>query len=337
MIESRINNPREISGRMVEAIFASGHTPTVQFSGASSYSPDILRKLNRLCGVHGDKLEVRFYGHYEGSFDAAILSHLPDVACLSVDCLMQIENEQAITRLRRLGRLSFGVFRFDKPDFLAQLDVTQLTELRLMENAKRNFDLAPLMGAERLIRLYLEGHAKNIETLTKLGALADLTLKGTPKAQNLKFLHDVRGLLSLSLVLGGRSSITEIIHPGLEQLSVIWVRGLADIGPLTRFPRLRALTVDRQAQITSIDLSGPALRKIALMQCKTLAMIKGLDGLDALVEFRVLLTKLDVDALLARQWPASLKVLGLYSTSQKWNAMARAELDRRGYREFVGR
>ncbi len=69
------------------------------------------------------------------------------------------------------------------------------------------------------------------------------------------------------------------------------------------------------------------------MNCKSLEQIQGLETLEELVEFRAARTKLDLQALLERQWPQSVEVLALYSGSQKWNVAAREALNRRGYRE----
>jgi hypothetical protein len=87
-------------------------------------------------------------------------------------------------------------------------------------------------------------------------------------------------------------------------------------------------------QIQSIDLAGASLRKVLLMNCKSLAKIDGLEHLDELFELRVSRTKLDLDALAQRDWPPALSVLALYSGSRKWNDATRVILDRRGYREW---
>jgi hypothetical protein len=112
------------------------------------------------------------------------------------------------------------------------------------------------------------------------------------------------------------------------------VRGLETVGSLYRFPRLQNLHVEDQLQIQCIDLSGALLRRVLLLNCKTLIRIDGLELLERLFELRVLRTKLDLDALAQRDWPASLSVLALYSGSRKWDDATRAMLDQRGYREF---
>lgn len=333
MIETRINNPKSPPDSAIRAIAASGQTPTIQFS-APVYSAELLRAVNRLCIEYGDRLEVRFFGHYGGRFDASVLLNIPDVSWLSIDCLSEIANEHEISKLSRLSRLSFGVFKFDNPQFLEQIEISNLTRLSLTENVTRNFDLAPLARAVKLTTLNIDGHTKNLIALSQLRQLSELTLRSTPKTQSLEFLRQVQNLTSLSLILGSRQTIDEITHPRLERLSLIRVRGLVGVGPLARFPHLRELQIEDQSRVSSIDLAGTDLRKVTLMKCKNLEELKGLASLSGLVEFRTAWTKLDLQALLEREWPPSLEVLALYSKSNKWNDATRAILDKQGYREF---
>jgi hypothetical protein len=334
MIEPRITDPSKVDAAMVRAIVQSAGSATIQFSRAP-YSPELLRSVNRLCAELGSLLEVRFYAHYGSCFDASVLADLPDVSWLSVDCLTQIRNEEEMGRLPSLTRLSFGVYEFDRPDFLGTLAGGRLRQLSLTENAKRNLALAPVAQWRALETLFVQGHTRDIELIAGLPNLRSITLNAMPKRQSLAFLSGCASLHSLSLVLGGRSSIEEFGHPGLDELSLIRVRGLEGIGPLDRFPSLRRLRVEDQLQVRCLDLSGGAgLRSLQLFNCKNLEEIRGLGSLRQLRELRVSQTKLDLDALMRREWPPSMEVMALYSTSQKWNDSARAILDARGYREF---
>jgi hypothetical protein len=336
IFETRITDPVKVDGSSIKTILESGQRPTIQFS-KPGYSPELLHSVNRLCGEFGKKLEVRFFGHHGGHFDASVLTYIPKVSWLSVDCLMEIVNEQEIANLASLRRLSFGVHKFDKPGFLNQLDLRKLDRLVLIENLKRNLDLSPLQNAWELETLFLNGFTKNIGVLAGLPKLKQLSLGGIAKTQSLRFVSDMSGLRSLTLVLGGRQSIDEIAHPDLEELSVLRVRGLEGLGSLARFPCLRELVVEDQIKIQSINVSESNLRKLILMNCKNLKEIQGLGSLGELVEFRTSQTRLDLDALLDGEWPPSLQVLALYSGSQKWNDAARETVNRRGYREFASR
>jgi hypothetical protein len=102
---------------------------TVQFSRPEAYTPAILASLNEACGLVKDRLQVRFYGHYGGRFDAMTLRHLPETRNLAVDCLTAIDNEEEIGRLPNLRLLDFGVFELDRPDFLRTIELRHLTQL----------------------------------------------------------------------------------------------------------------------------------------------------------------------------------------------------------------
>lgn len=329
----RITDPVLIDREEISAIIARGATPVVQFS-APGYTPELLKALDELCATFGPQIQIRFYGHYREGFDAAVLLYLPSVRCLLVDCLTQIENEDCLWRLPKLEQLSFGVFEFDRPDFLSGFALERFTGLTLVETRKRNLDLAPLARCGRLTELFINGHTRNIAILAALPGLTTLTLSAIPKRQDLAFVDEVTRLRSLSIFLGGRETIDEINHPDLEKLHIARVRGLASLGVLGRFPALRRLLVEDQLQLREISLCGTHLQELGLINCKNLARIDGLDQQGELAHFRTARTALDLDYLLNRSWSPSMQVLALYSGSEKWNRAAREELDRRGYHEF---
>lgn len=333
MNRNRINDPRRVDRRALSEIVTSGALPVLQFS-KPGYTRELLQSINRLCAEFGDQLEVRFYGHYQEPFDASALRELRDVQRLSIDCLTSMENEQEIADLRSLTHLSFGVFRFDRPRFLETLNIGSLKELSLSQNEKRNFDLAPLGDGRSLRRLWLNGHTKNIAAIATLPELHEITLGSISNHVPLHFLNGMLGLRSLNLILGGRPSFDEVRHSTLQSLSVIRVRGLSSVGALQRFPNLRSLQVEDQLQIGSIALDGAPLERVLLIICKNLARIDGLETLSNLFELRISRTKLNLDMLADQIWPASMKILALYSGSRAWNEKTRAKLALRGYREI---
>jgi hypothetical protein len=333
MHTERITDPTSVSREEIAAILARGCTPIVQFS-RPGYTPELLRSLDALCAEFGVQIQVRFYGYHRDGFDAAALSHLPHVRWLLVDGVMRIDNEECFWHLPSLERLSFGAFEFDRPDFLAGFALERFTGFALVETRKRNLDLAPLTRCGRLTELYINGHTRNIGAVAGLPKLTALHLRGIPRQQDLAFVGAVAGLRDLSLSLGGRAAIDEISHAGLESLHIARVRGLASLGSLGRFSALRRLQVEDQLQLREISLSGARLHELLLVNCKSLARIDGLDEQIDLAHFRTRRTALDLDHLVKRAWPPAMRILALYSGSEKWNKAARQELDRRGYREF---
>lgn len=312
----------------VAAMIAEGIDPMVQFA-APDYSPQQLAQINALCEEFGAAFQVRFYGHYGSHFDAAVLEHLPAVRSLAVDC--RIENASALGRLTQLQELSFGSTDFDQPDFLATLDLSGMERLYLNETKKNNFDLAPLQAAKNLQFLYLEGHHRNIASLSNLPVLASLVLRSIGKKQGLDWIEAMPALRQLELVLGGREHIDDLSHRHLQLLQVIWVKGLASLGDLSRFPALTALRVEDLAQLRRLDLSSARLQRLSLTNCRQLSELAGLDLQTGLEELFVSQTPLPLDELRDRLWPESMRVLGLYSGSSKWNETAHASAGAKGF------
>lgn len=92
MSKNRINDPEVVKRNILTEIIASGAIPVIQFS-RPGYTRELLQSVNRFCAEFEDKLEVRFYGHYQGCFDAAVLSELRDARRVSIDSLTEIVNE----------------------------------------------------------------------------------------------------------------------------------------------------------------------------------------------------------------------------------------------------
>lgn len=332
MLENRITDAKKVSREHLDEVLGRGINPTIQFS-KPGYSPRFLQEVNQLCSEYGDKLEVRFYGHYSSVFDASVLNDLPDVQWLSVDCLMHIENEDAIARMPNLRKLSFGVYHFDDPRFLAALDLTQITRLVLSDNKKKNFDLSPLENCDKLDELFLNSHLKNIAALSHLPKLTKLSLGSIAKRKKLEFVNEIPNLDKLTIILGGRENIDEIEHSSLRDLEVLRVRGLNSLGDLSRFPKLRRLHVEDQLQLRRVSFECAGLEEVSIHNCKNLEKLSGLLKLKQLRAFRTSRTKLDLDNLLNANWPESMESVAIYGSSQKWNKHARQILDKKGYRE----
>jgi len=333
-VEPRITNPTDVSAATIRQILDRGARPTIQFSKPGA-PPSLLRQVDNLCKEFGDALEIRFYGFYDAPFDAAILADIPNVEWLSLDCLTTIRNEDRVGDLRALKKLTFGVYQFDRPDFLNALPLAQLKILRVLENAKRNMDLSPIAGCHALSELTISGQTRNIAEIAGLDQVQKLNLGSIPKKLDLGFLSSMKGLRALELILGGRSSIDEVSHEKLEELSIIRVQGFERLGSLTRFPSLRRLQIEDQLRLINADLTGAPLQAVFAINCKNLEVLVGLSGLSALRELRIYGTKIDIEDLATRDWPPSMDVLALYSGKSKRDAQIRAVLDKRGYREFA--
>jgi hypothetical protein len=323
---SRINDPEVISPAEVSEAVATRERLVIQFSHPDAYPPELLQNLNEACRLTDGRVQVRFWGHHGSQFDAAVLCQLPEVQNLAVDCLQRIENEDEIGKLPKLASFSFGVFEFDRPDFLHSLNLDRLTRLTLSETRKRNIDLAPLGRCPSLTELLVNGHANGIAAIANLSSLRKLTLSAFAKSNRLDFIAAMPSLVDLTLILGGRQNLDDLASTTVQMLQVLRVRGVETLGDLSRFPALRALRVEDQLQMTELDLSGANLERLWLYNCKNLSSLHGLDRQEQLREFFASRVALDMDALRDREWPPSATSVQLFSGSKKWNDAAKNHL-----------
>lgn len=335
MINSgRINNPVRLDQRAIADEVARLNRPVVVQFSESPISARILQEVDQLCDHFGENLEVRFYGHYGGHFDATLLRHVPSVQRLTVDCLQAISNADEVGKLPLLSHLRFGVYDFSDRDFLASLDIARLESLSISENRKRDIDLSPLAHAETLKRLYIEGHTSGIQHITEVPHLSDLVLRACPKSQSIGFVNNIRSLKKLELVLGGRQSIDELAHPQIETLQILRVQGLQSLGNLARFPALRHLRVEDQIKLHTIDLAMANLLRISVSNCKALTEIEALNCQTELEELFIARTAADVERLMHAKWPDSLRCLGLFKNSRKWVDQMTTAVEARGLKVY---
>lgn len=326
----RVNDPIAISPiELADACSKTGPL-VVQFSRADAYTPKLLASLNEACALSKELLQVRFYGHYGSHFDATFLRHIPDVRDLALDCLTGIAHEDEVGRLHNLKRLSFGVFEFDRPEFLKTIELGRLERLILIETRKRNFDLNALAGCRSLRELFINGHSKGIKAIASLPHLRKLSLGAYAKSHPLDFVSEISSLKELTLILGGRADIDDMSSTTLETLQILRVRALSTLGDLSRFPLLSALRVEDQLQLVRLDLTGASLERLWLYNCKRLAELPGLDRQERLREFRASVVALDMNALRDRDWPHTAISINLFSGNKKWNDEASVQLTARG-------
>ena len=131
MLPKRITDPSEVelhddgaASRPGEALTSSSVTRPIR---------RVARRSGFARGRFGDLLEVRFYGHHQGSFDCAILEKLPAVTNLSIDCLPRASNVEALAQLTNLRRLSLGIEELSDPNVLAYPNLRGLRDLTVGE------------------------------------------------------------------------------------------------------------------------------------------------------------------------------------------------------------
>jgi hypothetical protein len=329
----RINNPKSIDEEMIAALISSGAQEVVlQFVEEAHYNPSLLDAINNACTRFGSKLTVRFYGHYSngGRFNCAWLRYLSDVRSLSLDCLMNIEGANRVAELEHLDAFAFGIFESDIPDLLRYPSLARVHKLVLATTRKNNIDLAPLGKYQRLETLFLNAHARNIATLGDLASIQRLSLSQIAKSVSLRFVGRMKGLRSLTVLLGGRTSAEELAHPKVIHLEVLRVRGFVEID-LSTFPQLQVLRIEDQIQLRSLELNdGTSVRWLSIWNCKNLSSLLGLGHAVALESLSLGRTSLEPGSVLNNA-PSSLKRLVISGFGRRKDEELESRIRSKGY------
>jgi len=334
VVPKRATNPAAAELHELERRLAAGEAHVVQFDDVT-YTPRLLAEVDSLAARFGDLLEVRFYGHVAGGFDCAMLENVPAVTNLSLDCLLRASNIEVLAQLAHLRRLSLGIEGLTVANVLAYPNLRRLRELSVGETKSIALDLSPLGSFSELEDLVICAQTHGIQALTAIQSLRRLRLNRIGKQTRLDFLSELDNLYTLTLVLGGRASIAEIDTPRLLELDISLVRGLADLGDLSRFRGLTSLRIDNQARLEGIAFSpaNAELRSVYLFDCKSLRTISGLETLPRLEHLRIGSPVLGPEELLSLKLPPSLASCALYTNKKRENELITAELRARGYRD----
>lgn len=335
MKQHRIDSPETIDPVSIAKHIDDGFRVIVQYS-KSGYSAQQLAQLNNLAKVHGRNFEIRFYGHYSEVFDASVLRLIPDAQCVSIDCLRNACNLEALSDVQNLTELSLGVFELNDPEVLDYCNPTSLKSLTLGDTRKCNIDIGNLSKSVGLEKFHTAGHTKNISTICSLPSLKNLSLASIRKKDDIGFISSIPALKALRLILGGRPSIAEIASAQLQSLEIIRVHGLEDVGDFGRFEKLESLWIEDQIRLAEIKVGpNPSLRSIEIINCKTLGRIAGIASLNALSELRICKTAIDYEEFMSKEMPNGIKSLAFYTGKIKRDSDILKDLQNRGVHEFL--
>ncbi|WP_215408646.1 hypothetical protein [Janthinobacterium sp. JC611] len=329
--QHRIHQPARIDAAAIRTLIGNGEQVIVQFTQDRLPAP-LLADLDALAATCGPALEIRFFGASAEPFDADVLRALPHAVNLSLDCHMRAIHLERLGELGRLKRLRLGVHHLAELDILALDTLRGLEALSLGETGKGQIDLAPLRHWPRLAQLHTTGHVKNIAAITALPALTQLSLSQVKSRDEVDFVSAMPALRRLRFILGGRASIAHITAPRLEELEVVRVRGMENLGDIGRFPLLARLSVEEQIKLTEISLgANPTLEWLVLRNCKTLQRLRGVAALPALRALAVSQTQLDFDMLVAEGLPRALRQFSFGTGKRQRDAEIDAQLTQLGY------
>lgn len=331
--QNRINNPEKIDRLLIDKDLKDGKLVIVQFSD-KLYTDKILADLNELCLQYDDNFNVRFYGHYQSSFDCNMLLKLPNIKALWLDCLLKADNLEVLTELKNLRRLSLGVFELRETEILQANNLKKLKELIIGETRTKAFNLKYLENYTDLNSLSICGHTKNIDVVSKLTDLEYLGLNSISKVK-LNFVNKLKKLKSLHFVLGGRENLDEIEENEIETLEIIRVRAFNSFKNISNFKKLKTLLIEDQIQLTELhfDKEISTLTDIKLINCKTFKSLTGLEKINSLNQLRIYKTDIQFDEFIKQQFPNSLDILTFHTAKTKIDKEIKERLLKLGYKD----
>ena len=210
-------------------------------------------QLRRAGGLIADRPDVELYVYGRASRDLDFLQYFPTLRRLHV-ALYELDDIAGFAWLKGgLEELTFG-------------------------ETKKKFPLRFIATLPRLKTLFLVGHKKDLDSLRCLAELTSLGLSGIT-LPDLTVLLPLTKLRKLSLLLGGTTNLAALSGlPELEDLFLMRITKLADLGVLSALRNLKTLRLDWMRNVTSL----PSLAGLARLDDVTLDTMKGLTDLSPL-------------------------------------------------------
>jgi hypothetical protein len=139
----------------------------------------------------------------------------------------------------------------------------------------------------QLRTLYIDSQQKDIDVLSELHGLEDVTLRSVSTG-GLDYLHNLKKLWSIDLKLGGITDLSALTGMrGVKYLELWQIKGLSDISAIAQMPGLQYLFLQSLKNVRQLpDLSAlKSLRRIHLDTMKGLKDLTALNTAPAFEEF----------------------------------------------------
>lgn len=208
------------------------------------------KQLEQAARLVADRPEVELYVYGRIWRDLSFLRYFPNLQRLHI-ALWELDNIAGFFHLAGgLRELTFG-------------------------ETRKKFSLRFVEVLPRLERLFLVRHKTDLHCIQSLSNLDDLGLSGIT-LPDLTLLLPFRQLRKLHLFLGTTRNLADLAQlPGLEELSIMRISKLADLGILADLGALKTLKLDWMRNVTSL----PSLQGLPLLENVELVMMKSLSDL----------------------------------------------------------
>jgi hypothetical protein len=199
-------------------------------------------------------VELRVYGDYRRIANLRFLKHFPFIRRLSIE--------------------TFNLSAFDGIEYVSD----ELESLTIGQTKSKKHSLQFLTRFSKLRNLEIGSHTKNIDVVSSLKSLENLTLRSIT-LPDLSLLLPLKSLLSLSIKLGGTNCIDLLPKIGKLRFIKLWmVRGLEDLTPIANVSTVQFLYLHALKNVTTL----PSLRKLRKLRRVNLIGMKGLTELSSI-------------------------------------------------------
>ena len=207
------------------------------------------------------QIPFRVYGHYSKPVpNLSFLKHYPFLSGFQVDVYL-LESIEGVEFL---------------PNSLTFFKFGQTRSKKLSLNFLRRF--------EQLRNLYLESQTKDIEAISNLSRLEQLTLRSIT-LPGLALLLPLKNLWSLDIKLGGSKDLRLLPQVGkLKYLELWMIKGLQDINVIGEVVTLQNLFLQALKNVTAL----PSFRNLRSLRRVTLDTMKGIKDLSPVADAPVL-------------------------------------------------
>ena len=257
------------------ALSSNPRLQVLQFNQSLPHS--FFRTLNQEFFSLRPDVQLRAYGFHGAICDLSFLQELSNLKRFKADCLTDVAGLENIAALDGLILLGLGVFKLDNFDFLKGVSLS-LEELTLAPTKSRKLSLINLGRFQRLRRLFLGGHSKDIEALAGHPQLERLYLSSL-NPDTLAILRTLPNLRDLELALGRMKDLSTLQGlEGLQKLTIWWVSLLSNVDALASLKGLQHLSLESQSHIASL----PSFEQLTQLTSVRLIELKKLTDISAL-------------------------------------------------------
>lgn len=272
LFPDRIEIGKNISEQTIKKIAENLEVKIVQFT--QNLDEDLWTLLDKILFKKREDITLRLYG---GFSDLHFLQKIQHIKHIAVNVLERPKGLEYLAALQGLKSLEFDIYELEDFDLLYDIS-DKLEILFIGKTQSKKPDLKPLEHFHHLKLLQIENQHKNIEVVSSLVNLKDLTLQyiTTP---DLEYLKSLKQLESLNITFGGIHNFEAIQGMNnIKHLELYQIRLLEDISFISTLTGLQSLYLSSLPRVVEL----PSFKNLKFLKKIQLENMKGLQNIDSL-------------------------------------------------------